>query len=421
MAQHKKLMIALLAAVVLGLLLHPFADVEWLKSLNTHLLQPIGQIFLRMIFMVVVPLIFSALVLATYELLQSHGLKKIALRTLTYTIIISALSVFIGISLVNVIRPGDNFNISPTLRENMSINARASLAVEKTAEQKKSASQAIVELVPKNPIDSAARALDGEIIPFMVFALIFGIALKIASDKNNQANYIPGILEQIFATCMQVIHFAMALAPYGIFALVFNTVFLAGINILFSLMLYVICVVLGLLIQQFFVYGSLLKFFTRRKPLQFFKACRETYLYAFSTSSSNATLPKAIECAEQKLHIAPDVARFVLTVGASANQNGTAIFEGITVLFLAQVYGIDLNLSQQLYVVLFSILAGIGTAGVPGGSLPLILVLLKSVGIPAEGIGLILGVDRFLDMCRTTINVSGDLVIAALVDNKAQK
>jgi DAACS family dicarboxylate/amino acid:cation (Na+ or H+) symporter len=301
------------------------------------------------------------------------------------------------------------------------MNASASLAVKENAQKSKSASQAIVELVPKNPIDSAARALDGEIIPFMIFALIFGMALKIASDKSPKANYLPAIFEQTFDTCMQVIHFAMALAPFGIFALVFNTVFLAGINILFSLFFYILCVILGLLIQQFVVYGALLKFFTHHRPWQFFRMCRETYLYAFSTSSSNATLPKAIETAEQKLHISSDVARFVLTVGASANQNGTAIFEGITVLFLAQVYGVDLSFSQQLYVIIFSILAGIGTAGVPGGSLPLIMVLLKSVGIPAEGIGLILGVDRFLDMCRTTINVSGDLVIAALVDNKAPR
>jgi DAACS family dicarboxylate/amino acid:cation (Na+ or H+) symporter len=189
----------------------------------------------------------------------------------------------------------------------------------------------------------------------------------------------------------------------------------AGYGVLLSLLLYVATVLTALLIQQFVVYSSALKILAKRNPWDFFKKCQDVYLYAFSTSSSNATLPKALEVAETRLKIPSHISRFVLTVGATANQNGTAIFEGITVLFLAQVYGIDLTVMQQIRVVLFSILAGIGTAGVPGGSLPLIMVLLQSVGIPSEGIGLVLGVDRFLDMCRTTINVSGDLVIAALV------
>jgi DAACS family dicarboxylate/amino acid:cation (Na+ or H+) symporter len=161
-----------------------------------------------------------------------------------------------------------------------------------------------------------------------------------------------------------------------------------------------------------------LKAFTKIQPWRFFQQCKEVYLYAFATASSNATLPRSLELAEHKLKLSPDVSRFVLTIGSTANQNGTALFEGITVLFLAQVYGVDLALGQQIQVVLMSILAGIGTAGVPGGSLPLIMILTQQVGIPAEGMGLILGVDRFLDMCRTTLNVSGDLVIAALVDER---
>lgn len=225
------------------------------------------------------------------------------------------------------------------------------------------------------------------------------------------------LLEDVFNTCMKIVDFAMKLAPLGVFALVFNTAFKFGISIFQSLFYYIVIVLCGLLLQQFVVYGALLKFVGRRSPLKYFRDCRDVYLYAFSTASSNATLPKALETAEHTLKLPPQISRFVLTVGSTANQNGTALFEGITVLFLAQVYGVDLSLAQQIQVVLMSVLAGIGTAGVPGGSLPLIMILLQTVGIPAEGMGIILGVDRFLDMCRTTVNVSGDLVIAGLVSS----
>jgi Na+/H+-dicarboxylate symporter len=207
----------------------------------------------------------------------------------------------------------------------------------------------------------------------------------------------------------------MVLAPFAIFGMVFNTAYRMGAGFLGNVAFYAAIVVLGLALQFFVVYGFFLKVVAKTSPWEFWKACRDLFLYAFSTASSNATLPMSLETAEQVLKLPPRISRFVLTVGATANQNGTALFEGVTVLFLAQVYGVDLSFGQQFLVVLMSILAGIGTAGVPGGSLPLIVVLLTQVGVPAEGIGLILGVDRFLDMCRTTLNVAGDLVIAKLV------
>lgn len=414
MSQHKKLIIALVSGILLGLVLHPFSDVVWIKMINTHFLQPVGQIFLRMIFMVVVPLIFSALVIATNELGKSRGLGRVFGKTLMYTLLISTLSVVIGISLVNIIRPGDNFIFSAAEQHSLSQNAGKIAQISANAHAAKPFSQILVDLIPSNPLDSAVHALDGEMIALMIFALIFGLALS-SVMRSSTTNLLIPLFEQIFDVCMKILSFAMLIAPYGVFALVFNTIFVAGHGILISLFLYVLTVVLALLIQQFVVYSAVLKFIARRNPWEFFKRCQDVYLYAFSTSSSNATLPKSLEVAETRLGIPSYISRFVLTVGATANQNGTAIFEGITVLFLAQVYGIDLTMAQQVQVVIFSILAGVGTAGVPGGSLPLIMVLLQSVGIPPEGIGIILGVDRFLDMCRSTINVSGDLVIAALV------
>ena len=252
----------------------------------------------------------------------------------------------------------------------------------------------------------------------MVFALVFGFGLSLVARGHDGDNPLVGVLEQVFAVCMKIVDLAMTLAPFAVFAIIFNTAFRFGYEIFRSLFFYVATVVLGLLIQQFIVYGILVKVIARRSPLEFFAACRDVYLYAFSTASSNATLPLALETAEQKLKLPPNISRFVLTVGATANQNGTAIFEGVTVLFLAQVYGIELTAAQQLRVMVMSIVAGIGTAGVPGGSLPMVMIVMQSVGIPVEGMGLILGVDRFLDMCRTMVNVSGDLVIAALVSGR---
>jgi len=413
--RHHLLLTALVLGVFLGAVLHPYAEHPVLLGVSQHLLNPLGQIFLRLIFMVVVPLVFSALVLGVFELGQSHGLGSVAKRTLLYTGITSTASVVIGISLVNIFKPGHGYTIEPSLLARQASNVAT---IQTNVSQARSFSQAIVELIPKNPLDSATRALSGEMLPLMVFAVIFGIAASVVARQGKGMEVLTGLLEQIFAASMKIVDFAMVLAPIGIFAIVFNTIFTFGVEILGSIVGYVAIVVVGLAIQQFVVYAGLLGFVARRSPWQFFRNSREVYLYAFSTASSNATLPVAIETAERKLELPSQISRFVLTVGSTANQNGTALFEGVTVLFLAQVYGIDLSLAQQIQVAFMSILAGIGTAGVPGGSLPMIMILLQSVGIPPEGIGLILGADRFLDMCRTTLNVSGDLVIAALVSGR---
>lgn len=415
MKRHVKLLIALALGILAGTILHARPDLPGLNAINLYILQPVGQIFLRLIFMIVVPMVFSALVLGVYELGRRHGLGRVAGKTLLFTVITSALSVAIGLGLVNLLRPGRGFRINAQM---LSEQSTAVENIESAAAASKPWSQVIVELVPRNPLDSAVKALDGEMLPFMIFALAFGFALSLATRRHEGDNALIAVLEQVFAACMKIVDFAMSLAPFAVFAIIFNTALRFGYAVFASLLYYVVTVVVGLLLQQFVVYSLLLRTLTRRSPMKFFAACRDVYLYAFSTASSNATLPLAIETAEQTLRLPPNIARFVLTVGSTANQNGTALFEGVTVLFLAQVYGINLSTAQQIQVMVMSIVAGIGTAGVPGGSLPLVMIVVQSVGIPAEGMGLILGVDRFLDMCRTTVNVSGDLVIAALVSGR---
>lgn len=421
MKSHVKLLLGLVLGLLLGALSHSFlGDSEWVAWCSKNVFTPVGQIFLRMIFMVVVPMVFSALVLGVYELGQTRGLGKVARNTLLYTVIASSASVLIGIGLVNTLKPGVAFRSdadAATMLSRAGTEQSAGLTtIQANVAASKSFSEAIVELVPKNPLGAAVRALDGEMMSLMIFALIFGIAMSVVfRGKEESEVTLMVVLRQVFDVSMKIVEYAIYLAPIAVFSIVFNTAYKYGTGIFASLAYYVGVVVLGLAIQQFGVYSLLLKFVAKRSPWDFYRKCREVYLYAFSTASSNATLPRSLKCAEFDLGLPPTISRFVLTVGSTANQNGTALFEGITVLFLAQVYGIELSIAQQFQVVLMSILAGIGTAGVPGGSLPLIMILLQQMGIPVEGMALILGVDRFLDMCRTTLNVSGDLVITALV------
>lgn len=413
MKNHHLLLLSLVLGACAGLLLHPYAQTEALQILNRFAIEPIGQLFLRSIFMIVVPMVMSGLMLGVYQLSNHHGLARAAKRTLFFTVLASSSSVVIGITLVNLAKPGVGLDIA-----HMSGDSGAIVKIEQNAAQAKPIVQSLLEIIPKNPFAAATQALDGEMLSLMFFSLVFGAALAITNA--GKSSRLIELLEEVYAACLLVVDTAMKFAPLAVFALVFQSTFKFGHQILYSLGFYVLVVVTGLLLQQGLVYSLMLRLFSKIQPLSFFRQCQDVYLYAFATASSNATLPRSLELAEQELKLTPEVSRFVLTIGSTANQNGTALFEGITVLFLAQVYGVDLSLGQQVQVVFMSILAGIGTAGVPGGSLPLIMILTQQVGIPAEGMGLILGVDRFLDMCRTTLNVSGDLVIAALVDEEEE-
>ncbi len=414
MKSHNKLLLALVAGLVLGTVLHAAGEVEAVNFVSQNILEPFGQLFLRLIFMTVVPLVFCGLVLGVYQLGQHHGLGRTASRTLFYTLLSSSISVIIGLSLVNLVRPGEGLSLSQDVLNTQSSQVEK---IRSNAESAKTVTQTLLDIVPKNPVQAAAQALEGEMLALMFFALVFGFALSRVVKAGGHNSAI-SVMETIYSATMEIVHLVMRLAPYAVFALVFSTSFKFGWELVRSLSMYVLVVVVGLALQQFVVYAVLLKTLAGRAPWQFLKDCNDVLIYAFATASSNATLPKSLETATEKLQLSPETSRFVLTVGATANQNGTALFEGVTVIFLAQVYGIDLTLSQQFLIVVMAILAGVGTAGVPGGSLPLIMILLQQVGIPPEGLGLVLGVDRFLDMCRTTVNVGGDLVIAALVDNK---
>jgi DAACS family dicarboxylate/amino acid:cation (Na+ or H+) symporter len=246
----------------------------------------------------------------------------------------------------------------------------------------------------------------------MFFALIFGAAI---AQVGPQGQTVVHVLEGVFAASMKILDWAMQLAPLGVACLVFAMTSRSGGALLVTLAWFIGTALLGFAVQLFVVYPLLLIVIGRRRPRPFFRQIREAMLTAFGTSSSNATLPVSLRVADEGLKLPPAVSRFVLTVGATGNQNGTALYEGVVVLFLAQVFGVDLTLAQQIMVVFLSILSGVGTAGVPGGSLPMIVLVLHSVNVPGESIAIILGIDRILDMCRTVLNVTGDLVLAACV------
>ena len=410
--RHTRILFGLLFGLVAGLTAHAVgADAPWVDWSVRNVAYPLGQLFLRLIFMIVVPLVFSSLVLGVLELGDVKKLGRVGAKTLLYTLFASGISVAVGVGLVNFFKPG--VGVDPSVRA--SLGGAFADQSEKAIENAKKAlpwTDTLLQLIPRNPLQAAVEALQGEMLALMVFAVFFGVALaQVRRDKETVVDFFEGVLR----VSMKIVDWAMGLAPYGVAALMYSLTARSGFSVVPRLGGYVGVVVAGLAIQQLLVYSAILKWLGRVSPVEWSFRIREVALTAFSTASSNATLPTSLQTAQTKLGISPRIGNFVLTVGATGNQNGTALFEGVTVLFLAQVFGVSLSLPQQITVVIMSILAGVGTAGVPGGSLPLIVIVLQTVGVPAEGIGIILGVDRFLDMCRTTLNVTGDLVCATVI------
>ena len=397
------LLLALTIGAALGLGANALAaQAEWLELSISYVADPIGKIFIRMLLMLVIPIMFSALVMGISELELSQ-LGRLGVRTLGYTALVSTIAVLLGLALVNGLKPGSR------LPQAMLDQARS--AVEAAPLPKStSAIDLLVAIVPSNPVAAAAT---GDMLAWLFFSLFFGVGLALTQTPG--ARVVQQFIAGLFDVCMKLMDLVLKLAPLGVGALMFAMTARVGLGVLLQLGAYVGVVVLGLALHLFVVYGAGVQWLGGRSAIGFFRDIRLALVTAFSTSSSNATLPTALRVADENLRLPTHVSRFVLTAGATMNQNGTALFEGVTVLFLAQAYGVDLGVGQQALVMFICILAGVGTAGVPAGSLPVIAMILTLIGVPAEAIGLVLGVDRLLDMCRTTVNVAGDLAVAVLV------
>jgi DAACS family dicarboxylate/amino acid:cation (Na+ or H+) symporter len=398
----------LVAGAGLGALAHLLApDAAWLAATVRYLTEPAGRVFLRLLFMLVIPLILSALALGVAELGDVRRLGRIGAKTFAYAAVVSTIAVLLGVGLVDWLQPGAG--LSPELKARLASRA-AAVRGAAAAPARTSGVEFVVELVPANVVRTM---VDGDMLALMVFSLLLGVGLTLT--PTPAARRFQEALQGLYDVVMRLLGLVLRAAPLGVACLLFTLTATLGWDVLRQLGAYVGVVLLALAIQQFVVYSVSVSWLGGMSPVRFFSAVRPAMLTAFSTASSNATLPTALQVAEERLRLPPHVSRFVLTVGSTANQNGTALFEGVTVLFLAQFYGVDLGFAEQVTVVFICILGGIGTAGVPAGSIPVVAMILGMVGVPTEGIGMILGVDRFLDMCRTTLNVTGDLAAAVVV------
>jgi len=413
MALHNKILLGLVVGAGLGvaanLSLGGSAGLERFISLVT---DPIGRLWLNALIMVVLPLVLSTLALGVAGLGSLSKVGRIGGLTLITFLSLTPMAATLGLMMVNTIRPGTRLDpaIQQGLMETYKGQSDQAMGLAETG----LSIDLLINIVPRNPVKAAA---DFNMLAVIFFALMVGVALtRLTPDK---ARPMLQLLESLAQITIAIIEMVMKVAPYAVACLIFGVIARFGFDLLFSLANYVITVIGGLFIFMVVIYPLILKFVVRRSPREFFRKAWIVIVTAFSTSSSNATLPTTLRTAEEELGVPNEVAGFVVPLGATMNMNGTALFEGVTVLFVAQVFGISLPLDQQIVVVLMSVVVAIGAAGVPGGSIPLLMMVLGMVGAPMEGIAIVLGVDRILDMCRTTVNVTGDLITSTVVDRFA--
>lgn len=389
-------------------------------GLCVEVLDPFGQIFLRLLFFVIVPLIFASLSSGVLQLGRLEKLGPLAGRTFLLFGVNMAIGVALGLVMMNVLQPGDA--VSPDTRAQL-LTKFAAPAETLQARAGERAGLSFAQLVdmflPRNLLGAVVgRDLGriGDILPLILFALLVGAAgTELGAERQRR---LGEALELVTLLMTRIVRFALQLAPWAVAALLMSVVVKLGVEFLLALGKFVAGVLAVMALHLFGTMSLLLKRFSRRSPPEFFRAIRTVMVTAFSTSSSSATLPASLQAARENLGVSASTAGFVLPLGATMNMSGTALYEGCVVLFVAQVYGVELGLAQQLTLLVLAVLTAVAVASVPGGSLPLIVALLSQFGLPPEGIALVLGADRLLDMARTVLNVSADLVTACIVDER---
>lgn len=410
MQLYTKILIGLLAGVVIG----GVANLAGIVPLQNVLgaLEPLGTAFINLITMIVIPLVVASLLVGTASLGDLRKLGRIGGKTLVYYMMTTAIAVTIGLVLSNVTLPGSR--VSAATRDELSVRYGGDAAARvDLAEAAPGWVDTLLGIIPRNPVQAAA---DMDLLPLIFFTICFGAALTVIQPGRRDAvlNFFHGVND----ASMVLINWIMELAPYAVFVLIASVVGNFGFDLLRSLLVYTLVVVAGLLIHMTITYGLVLRFLARLNPVAFFKRVAAVPLFAFSTSSSNATLPLTIETAEEKVGVSNEVASFVLPLGATINMDGTALYQAVAAMFIAQIYGVDMTIGLQLTIVLTATLASVGAAGVPSAGIITLIIVLNAVGLGEHvqaGIALILGVDRILDMLRTSVNVTGDLTAAAFI------
>lgn len=383
----QKIIIALILGVIVGGILGPTA--EYIK--------PIGSLFINLIKMLIVPLIFSSLVVGICSMDDIKKMGRIGAKSFGIYLLTTAIAITIGLAVGTILQPGAGLNMQMP----------AELTVAKEAP---SFIQTLLNMVPKNPV---AAMSSGAVLQIIVFALMLGVAINLAGEKGKPV----AVLFESFAEIMyKMTHMVMAFAPYGVFALMAWVAGKYGLEVLLPLATVIIGVYLGCILHVLLTLtGGGIMLLGRLNPVRYWRGIIDAQAVAFTTTSSSGTLPVTMECARTNLGVSRPISSFVLPLGATINMDGTALYQGVAALFVAQAFGIDLSTGQYITIILTSTLASIGSAGVPGAGLIMLSLVLTSVGLPLEGLAVIAGIDRILDMARTTVNVTGDLMVSVLV------
>jgi Na+/H+-dicarboxylate symporter len=380
-----KILIGMIAGIFAGMLL----------GSNAEYVKPIGQLFISAIKMLIVPLIFCSLIVGVTSMKDTTKMGRIGIKSIVFYLATTAVAISIGLGLGIFFEPGAGLNMVATTVA----DAKPSTSLMNT----------IVGLVPKNPVGSLAS---GNILQIIVFALSLGIALNLIGEKGEPA---AKVFESLADAMYKLTELVMRLAPYGVFALMAWVSGKYGLDVLLPLIKVIGLVYLGCIIHILVLGGGFVGLLGKLNPQRFYKGIIEAQVIAFTTTSSSGTLPASIKCATQNLGVSRTVSSFVLPVGATINMDGTALYQGVLALFIAQAFGVDLSTTDYLTIIATATLASVGTAGVPGAGLIMLSLVLTTVGLPLEGIAIVAGIDRILDMARTTINVTGDLMVTLLI------
>lgn len=394
MSLTKKILIALILGIVVGVGLN-FVPTDVFSVIDKYALDPVGQIFLNLIMMIVVPIVFISIVIGTAGMGDPAKLGKIGFQTISFYLVTTAIALLIGLGVGFLLQPGKAgvFNVEESFE----------------AESAPPIMDTLINIIPENPFEALSN---GDMLQIIAFALFIGIALAILGEKTKG---IYNLFEQANEIFIYLVNLIMKTAPYGAFALIASAIGNSGLDALGSMFMYMLAVILALVIHATVTYSFAIKVLGKASPVKFFKEFFPAMSVGFSTSSSSATLPVSMQIAQEKLGVKKSISSFVQPLGATINMDGTGIMQAVATVFISQVYDIPLGVTEILLIILTATLASIGTAGVPSVGLIMLAMVLKQVGLPVEGIALIIGVDRLLDMIRTSVNISGDAVCAYVI------